>query len=439
MILRRERDEGLGGGGVLGYEAARARLRAGGARLGRSVLYLACGFPVGLVWSVCGAVLLALGLATALFVVGIPLLAAVLLSGIPLGAVERARLRMFTGTAAPSPHTPSAGEGPRAWLRQRLSERATWRELAYATVHCALSVGEFILVLGSLTLSCALLAAPLLRRFTPDGRVSMAVFQARSDVQAVLLVPCGVVVLALTYLALTRYATARARLATHVLTRRHDDTDAAQDERIGQLVRSRARILDAYDAERRRIERDLHDGAQQRLTGLIMTLGLARLELADTDAPARELVDKAAQEARTTLRELRELVHGIYPSTLTDRGLSAALAELAEDAVLPVEADVELPARPPEAVEAATYFVACEALANVTKHSGATEARLSLRRTGTRLVLEVYDNGVGGADAESGTGLLGLADRVAVLGGTVHLSSPAGGPTLVHVEIPCGS
>ncbi|MFF3542316.1 sensor histidine kinase [Streptomyces platensis] len=418
-------------------KAACGRLRLGGVRLARSVLYLACGFPVGLVWLICCAVLLGLGLATALFLVGLPLIAAVLLSGLPLGAVERARLRMFTGTAVPSPHAPVSG-GPRAWLRQRAAERATWWELAYAVAHCALSLCDFVLVTGSLTLSLALLAAPLLRRFTPDGQVRMAVFQAHSDAQAFVLVLCGVVLLALTHLTLTRYAAARARLATSVLTQR-GGAGAGHDERIGQLVRSRARILDAYDAERRRIERDLHDGAQQRLTGLIMTLGLARLELAGGDAAARELVDRAAEETRTTLRELRELVHGIYPATLTDRGLSAALAELAEDAVLPVEAEVELAERPPEAVEAATYFVACEAMANVTKHSAATEARLSLRRTGTGLVLEVRDNGVGGADAESGTGLLGLADRVAVFGGTVHLSSPVGGPTLVHVEIPCGS
>ncbi|MER0481675.1 sensor domain-containing protein [Streptomyces sp. Edi2] len=421
------------------YEAACGRLRIASARLARSVLYLVGGFPVGLLWLICCAVLLGLGVATALFLVGIPLIAAGLLSGIPLGAVERARLRMFTGTAVPSPHAPASGRRPRAWLRQRSTEPATWWELAYAVAHCALSICDFVLVTGSLTLSLALLAAPLLRRFTPDGQVHMAVFQAYSDAQAFVLVLCGTVLLTLTYLTLTRYAAVRARLATSVLTKRRNAAGADQDERIGHLVRSRARILDAYDAERRRIERDLHDGAQQRLTGLIMTLGLARLELPGGDSAVRELVDKAAEEARTTLQELRELVHGIYPATLTDRGLSAALVELAEDAVLPVETDVALAERPPEAVEAATYFVACEAMANVTKHSAATEGRLSLRRTGTGLVLEVRDNGVGGADAESGTGLLGLADRVAVFGGTVHLSSPVGGPTLLHVEIPCGS
>ncbi|UNO38544.1 histidine kinase [Streptomyces sp. MST-110588] len=252
---------------------------------------------------------------------------------------------------------------------------------------------------------------------------------------------CGAVLLALFSWVLTRYAAARARLAASVLTRgRAEDGDGGgPDRRIGQLVRSRARILGAYDAERRRIERDLHDGAQQRLTGLIMTLGLARLELPDAPPAARELLETAYREARTTLTELRDLVHGIYPSVLTDRGLPAALTRLAEDSAVPVELDVDLPERPSEAVEAATYFVACEALANVAKHSGAATARLSLRRRGARLVLEVYDDGVGGADAESGSGLLGLADRVAAFEGTVHLSSPAGGPTLLHVEIPCES
>ncbi|GAA0432277.1 sensor histidine kinase [Streptomyces luteireticuli] len=421
------------------YKEARAQLRAGSARLARAVLYLVGGFPIGLVWLTCSTVLLGTGLATALFLVGIPLITAVLLSGIPLGAVERARLRMFTGIPVLSPHTPAPGSGPRAWLRHRLSERATWWELAYAVAHCVLSIGDFALVTGGLTLSLALLTTPLLRRFSPEGQVRVAVFQAHSDTQAAVLVLCGTVVLALSYLTLTRYATVRARLGTSMLTKHHNAAQADHNERIGQLVRSRARIMDAYDAERRRIERDLHDGAQQRLTSLVMTLGLARLELTEGDTTARELVDKAAEEARVTLRELRELVHGIYPATLTDRGLSAALVELAEDSAVPVEADVELAERPTEAVEAATYFVACEALANMAKHSAATEGRLSLRCTGTGLVLEVHDNGIGGADAESGTGLLGLADRVAVFGGTVHLSSPVGGPTLLHVEIPCGS
>ncbi|MGW5940180.1 sensor histidine kinase [Streptomyces celluloflavus] len=420
----------------LSEACARACHTAG--RLGRAVCYLAGGLPVGLVWLVPCVLLLTLGTVLTPVLVGLPLIAAAILSGVPVAAVERARLRLFTGDTLASPHAP-AGGGPLPWFRRRLSEPATWWEFGYATAHALLSIGEFILVVGGVLLPAGLLAAPLLRRLTPDGELRIAVFRAGSDVQALLLVPCGAVVLVIVHTVFTRYADTRARLATAVLTRSGGPQHTEPAAELGQLVRSRARILDAYDAERRRIERDLHDGAQQRLTGLIMTLGLARLELADGHPPARELVDKAHQEARTTLAELRDLVHGIYPAALTDRGLPAALTALAEDSAVPVTAEVVLPERPSEAVEAATYFVACEALANVSRHSGATRARLSLRRVGTRLVLEVYDNGAGGADAASGSGLLGLADRVAAFDGTVHLSSPPGGPTLLHVEIPCES
>ncbi|MEU0056855.1 sensor domain-containing protein [Streptomyces sp. NPDC006334] len=420
-----------------------ARARRGTVRMVRAVLYLAGGLPTGLVWLVSCTALLGIGVATLPLVVGAGLICAAVLSGIPLGAVERLRLRWFCGEprrGGVRGGSGPAGGGPLTWVRRRLTEPATWRELGYAVVHSALSIAEFVLVLVSVIIPAALLTAPLLRPFTRDGRLRVAVFQADSTPQALVLVLCGGVCLVLSYAVLTRYAALRARLSVAVLARHARPDDGTDQERyIGRLVRSRARILDAYDAERRRIERDLHDGAQQRLTGLIMTLGLARLAVADSTPETRELVERAHEQARITLTELRDLVHGIFPAILTDRGLPAALTALAEEFPVPVTTDLRLAERPDEAVEAATYFVACEALANIAKHSGATEAGLSLRRTGSRLVLEVYDNGSGGADAEAGTGLLGLADRVAALEGTVHLSSPVGGPTLLHVEIPCAS
>ncbi|MDX3132619.1 sensor domain-containing protein [Streptomyces europaeiscabiei] len=451
----------------MGRETRYARTRERSARSARAALYLATGLPTGLTWLVVCGTLLALGVATLPLLVGVVPLCAVLLSGMPLSAAERLRLRLFTGErggfgggnragsgagdgfgkgaftpgsggTGRTPHLRTAG-GPLAWVRQRLTERATWWEFGYAVLHGVLSIVEFVFVLAAVTLCGSLLTAPVLRRLTHDGGLRVAVFQADTDAQAVVLVLCGGVSLILAHLVLTRYADVRARATVYLLGRRNPEPGADEEQYIGRLVRSRARIMDAYDAERRRIERDLHDGAQQRLTGLIMTLGLARLTVADSAPETRELVERAHEQAKVTLTELRDLVHGIFPAVLTDRGLPTALAVLAENSPLPVAAEVELADRPSEAVEAATYFVACEALANVTKHSGATEARISLRRTGPRLVLEVYDNGRGGADAEEGSGLLGLADRVAALEGTVHLSSPVGGPTLLHVEIPCAS
>jgi signal transduction histidine kinase len=204
---------------------------------------------------------------------------------------------------------------------------------------------------------------------------------------------------------------------------------------VVELVRSRARLVDAFEAERRRIERDLHDGAQQRLVALTMALGLARL-----DAPPGPLADqlaKAQEEAGKALAELRELIHGIHPKVLSDYGLHAAVTDAAERCVVPVDVDLELPGRPDQSVETAAYFVVCEALANVAKHSGAGRARVSGGHRDGRLFLEVSDDGRGGADASAGSGLTGLADRVSVLDGRLALTSPRGGPTLLRVEFPC--
>lgn len=206
-------------------------------------------------------------------------------------------------------------------------------------------------------------------------------------------------------------------------------------EKVTELVRSRVRLVDAFEAERRRIERDLHDGAQQRIVALTMALGLARL-----DAPPGPLADqlaKAHDEAGKALAELRELIQGIHPKVLADFGVGAAVADAADRSVVPVDVSVDLPCRLPEAVEAAAYFVVCEALANVAKHSGAARAEVTGRHADGWLVFEVRDDGCGGADVQRGSGLTGLADRVSVLDGRLTLSSPAGGPTLLRVEIPC--
>jgi signal transduction histidine kinase len=235
---------------------------------------------------------------------------------------------------------------------------------------------------------------------------------------------------------LTAWAALRAAFSRRLLVGKSDDRLGAQ---IAELTRSRARIVDAHEAERRRMERDLHDGVQQRLTALIMTIGLAGLEVSDGPPPARELVAKAHDEAKQTLAELRDLVHGIHPSVLTDRGLEAAVVAVAERSPIPVELELDLPSRLPDATESAAYFVVCEALANVAKHSRARHAGVGAWQAGDALTVEVRDDGVGGASPGAGGGLNGLADRVAALGGIVQLSSPPGGPSVLRVRIPCVS
>jgi signal transduction histidine kinase len=190
--------------------------------------------------------------------------------------------------------------------------------------------------------------------------------------------------------------------------------------------------------ERRRIERDLHDGAQQRLVALAMDLGMAREKLASQPEAARALIDEAHDGAKRALAELRNLARGIHPAVLTDRGLDAAISALAARSPVPVEVDVQLHGRPPAAVESTAYFVVAEALANVAKHAAATHAEVRVIRKDEWLLVEVCDDSVGGADPAGG-GLAGLADRVAAVDGRLAVASPQGGPTVVRAELPCGS
>jgi signal transduction histidine kinase len=210
--------------------------------------------------------------------------------------------------------------------------------------------------------------------------------------------------------------------------------------RLEELRASRARIVEAADDERRRIERNLHDGTQQRLVSISMALGLAQAKLAKDPGAASAVFGEARQGLSAALEELRELSHGIHPAVLTDRGLVAALDELSLHAAVPIELDVADIERLPEQVEAAAYYVVSEALANVAKYAHATSAKVRLQPIDGKVVLEVADDGIGGADASRGSGLRGLTDRVEALGGRLWLSSPPGQGTIVRaeIEIPCG-
>jgi len=210
-------------------------------------------------------------------------------------------------------------------------------------------------------------------------------------------------------------------------------------DRIGQLEHSRAEVVDAGEAERRRIERDLHDGAQQRLVAMAMELARAQARFdADDAAAARVLVDEAHGQALAALAELRSLVRGVHPPVLSDRGLDAALSGLAALCPVPVSVDVDLAARPEPTVEAIAYFVVAETLTNVAKHARATQARVEVLGDPGRLIVTVWDDGIGHADP-AGAGLTGLAARVAAVDGWLTVDSPPGGPTLITAELPCAS
>jgi signal transduction histidine kinase len=234
--------------------------------------------------------------------------------------------------------------------------------------------------------------------------------------------------------------------------------------RVTDLADSRASVIDAADAERRRIERDLHDGAQQRLVALAVNLGLAKATLGDLSDEARAVIDEAHREAKEAITELGNLVRGLHPAVLEDRGLDAALSGIAARLPIPVRVAVDLPRRPPPTIEAVAYFVVSEALTNVVKHARATRAEVTVEQIGGTLLVVVADDGVGGAElstalgpefgaefgpelgpahgaeagaASRGTGLAGLAKRVASVDGTLSCHSPVGGPTVITVELPC--
>jgi signal transduction histidine kinase len=214
-------------------------------------------------------------------------------------------------------------------------------------------------------------------------------------------------------------------------------TVIAAAENKAKLRASRARVVATADETRHRLKRDVHDSAQQRLVHTIVALKLAQQAIADGQDPG-ELVEEALRNAERANRDLRDVVRGILPAALTRGGLAAGLETLVEDAALPVEVRVDVPRLPP-ALETTAYFVAAEALANVVKHAHARRATIGVTLSGGVLVIDVRDDGDGGADADRGTGLVGMLDRVEASDGTLTLSSPPGAGTTVHVELPLPS
>jgi signal transduction histidine kinase len=296
---------------------------------------------------------------------------------------------------------------------------------------------DFCVAVLLLVLVVGLLSAPLQSLVLPNLHQNVVWRQILHDPGSLIVIwLVGIWAAAGSAYLVTAWAALRVGLSRRLLVRPPGGELTAQ---IVELTRSRARIVDVYEAERLRMERDLHDGAQQRLTALIMTIGLADLELADGPPAARSLVTRAHREAKQTLQELRDLARGIRPSVLTDRGLGAAVAAVAERSPVSVQVDVDLHDRLVDRVESAAYFVVCEGLANVAKHSRATQASVVVRRGGGMLTVEIRDDGVGGANPSAAGGLVGLADRVSALGGALHLSSPPGGPSVMRARIPCGS
>ncbi|MCB5164141.1 sensor domain-containing protein [Streptomyces bambusae] len=381
------------------------------------------------------SVLIVTGFALSLLGIGLLLLTAAVVSAVPLAAAERRRLRLVEPAVPAGPHVRPPRPGAPAWLATRLRERATWREFGYVLLFATVFTAAGYAFTALLGLSVMLTVSPVIVwAIAPDTVMLVPGQPVSGPVGALPGTAAGLAGLVVSAYAGSLLAGVQVRVARALLAAREEPSD---DSRVIELTRSRARLADAFEAERRRIERDLHDGAQQHLVALMMTLGLAELQLRGQESPASALIVRARAEARQALEELRGLIRGIHPQVLTDHGLAAAVDELALRSAVPVTADIRLPSRPAPSVETVAYFTVTEALANAAKHSGAGRVEVVGRLTGGVLVLTVTDDGRGGADPAAGTGLQGLADRLAIVKGRLTVTSPVGGPTVLRVEVPC--
>lgn len=407
-------------------------------------LYQLLNLPIGIALFTAFVALLSVSAGLAITLVGIPLLLLTIAAGRVVGAVERTRARLLLGTNYRGKPLPTFQGSWWQKFKTAISDTPGWGGVGYSLLMLPWGIATFVttVVLWSVGI----------------GGISSPIWVWSSDIQIdgtdvnggwralfmVLAVVGGALVLLATPWVIRGIAAAdRWLVRTLLATTRTEELQV----RVSELTQSRDASVDSAAAELRRIERDLHDGAQQRLVALAMDLGLARERLASGADPERaaELVARAHDEAKHAITELRDLVRGIHPSVLTDRGLDAALSALAARSPVPVDVQVELPERPPAPIEAAAYFVVAEALTNVAKHSGASAAwvrvsdRVATPDVPHRIVVEIRDDGRGGAEVHPGGGLAGLRDRVLAVEGRLRIASPDGGPTMLVAELPCGS
>lgn len=352
-----------------------------------------------------------------------------------LSAIERARLQLAFGTPIPRPIWPRR-KGFLRYAHVLATSKQVWREIAFQLVSLPVSIALMCAALVIWSVPLAMITLPAYIVALPDHHADMWLFTITNPAWAAIPAVFGLLVLVLVTPQAIRGLSALTVAYTRALL--GPDRNAQLQERVDELQHTRRRAVDAAEAERRRIERDLHDGAQQRLTALAMTLGRAKVRLGDEDDPAvRALIEEAHREAKEAITELRNLTRGIHPPVLTDRGLDAALSALAARSPVPVTVEVDVGARPSPTIEAIAYFVVAETLTNIARHASADRASVVVRRTDGHLRLVVSDDGIGGADPAVGTGLSGLADRVASVDGTLTVASPLGQGTTITVELPC--
>ncbi|MER7533631.1 sensor domain-containing protein [Streptomyces sp. NPDC097704] len=409
------------------------------ARTWRAFGYVLIGLPLSVFWFAVSVSFVSLGAGLLITFLGVPVLAGTLAMCRGFGAVERARARGLLGldVAAPEPVRGKTG-GAFSWMGAMLKSGASWRHLLYALLHMPWAVFSFSVTVALWSWGWCLFTYPLWQWVFPawvgqDGiqlygdRTHAFYLDAPFELAVTSLI--GFVFVLVGPWVLRGLVSVDRLLVSGLLG------PSRLASRVTELESDRGVVVDTAAADLRRIERDLHDGAQARLAALAMDLGLAKEKLAADPQAAAVLVDEAHGEVKLALQELRDLARGIHPAVLTDRGLDAALSAVASRCAVPVSVDVDLPARPAPAIEGIAYFTVSELLQNVSRHSGARRAWVDVWRTEDRLMLQVRDDGVGGAEAAGG-GLAGLSERVGAVDGVLAVDSPTGGPTTVTVELP---
>ncbi|MEU0384395.1 sensor histidine kinase [Streptomyces chartreusis] len=358
----------------------------------KEIVHLLANLPVALLGFTYVVTVLFTGFGLTITVVGFPLLAAGLSGARLLGRMERARARALLGVRVDEPsRLPLRGSGgfvQKLWMS--LKDPVGWRTVLYEFIRLPWGVLTFAITLTSLFVLWPVLPF-IARGLTNADRAMVRGLLSPSD---------------------------------------------ELERRIAELESDRGVVVDTAAADLRRIERDLHDGAQARLVNLAMGLGLAKEKVLEDPDAAAAMVEEAHGEVKLALQELRDLARGIHPAVLTDRGLDAALSAVSSRCTVPVKVTVDLPARPAAAIEGIAYFTVSELLQNVSKHSAAKSASVDVWRRNDRLLIQVWDDGRGGASLDGGTGMRGLAERLDAVDGLFVLESPEGGPTTVTAELP---
>jgi signal transduction histidine kinase len=414
---------------------------AGWPALGQLVLDLLLAVPYLLLalFAVIGVVLLPA------FLTGLPFLAVTLTLAYGLAGFERARVGALIGVPIAAPGR-GAASGSR--LRRLLLDPRPWKAMAHLTLIGAWGCLAGFSILVGLCVVLAAITVPLYAAALPPSGLNLPLGGPVEGFWWLLLVfVVGVAGLAVVPLLARGLVLVDVVLARWLLGPGSNEQVERLSERVETLTQTREATVDSVEAERRRIERDLHDGPQQRLVAIAMDLGMAQERIDRDPAGARELLDQAHAASKEAITEMRMVARGIHPPVLTDRGLDAALTSLAARSPVPVTLDVRVPERPSPTIEAIAYFCVSEALTNVAKHARASAVQVDATSTGPgddvpagtgrrRLVVRVTDDGVGGADPHLGTGLHGLTDRVRAVDGRLDVESPPGGPTTLTVTLP---